>query len=128
MSDGHSGGCMCGAIRFSYTGEPRFVAECVCESYRRAHGASVVGWVGVQTGAFRLDRGEASLKWYRSSPASERGFCVECGTRLFFRSDNWAGETHMALACIDEPHALKATVLSFPEEMPHWTSVRADVS
>ena len=112
---------MCGAVAFAFTNEPRFVAECVCRSCREAHGASVVGWVGVLTDQFRLEKGEQHLRWYRSSAASERGFCNACGTRILFRSDKWPGEIHMTLANIDPPHELKSKGLSFADELPAWT-------
>ena len=114
---------MCGKVQFSFSGEPRFVADCVCDSCRRAHGASAVCWVGVETPQFKLDSGEASLNWYRSSSESERGYCSACGTRILFRSDRWLGETHMALACIATPHDLVSTGVGFREEFPDWTSL-----
>jgi len=114
---------MCGAVRFSCSGAPRFVADCVCESCRRAHGAAAVTWVGVETARFRIDAGEAQLEWYPSSAESERGFCRHCGTRMFFRSSKWAGETHMALACLDWNHGLVSSGVGFREEMPAWTAL-----
>ncbi len=120
---GYRGACMCGAIHFSFTGAPRFVADCVCASCRHAHGATAVAWVGVKAPQFQLDRGEASLSWYRSSAESERGFCTACGTRLLFRSTRWPGEMHMALACIEAPHDLKSDTVSFANEYPAWTAL-----
>ena len=122
----YGGGCLCGTVRFTFVGTPRFVAHCVCESCRRAHGATVVGWVGVNTAAFSLQAGEGVFRWYRSSEASERGFCTHCGTRLLFRSDKWPGEMHMALACVDLPHDLRANVISFREEWPDWAGFAPD--
>ena len=123
MTDEHTGSCMCGSIRFSFVGAPRFVADCVCESCRRAHGASAVGWVGTKAEQFKLDAGESDLRWYHSSGESERGFCAACGTRILFRSSKWPGEMHMALACIDPPHELTSTRVSFPDELPEWTAL-----
>lgn len=123
MTNEHTGSCMCGSIRFSFSGSPRFVADCVCESCRKAHGASAVGWVGVKAEQFKLGASESDLRWYRSSPESERGFCATCGTRLFFRSSKWSGEMHMVLACIDTPHGLVSTRVSFSEELPEWTAL-----
>jgi len=123
MSDSYNGSCMCGSVQFSFTEAPRFVKDCVCESCRKAHGASSVCWVGVKNQRFHIDSGASSLSWYQSSSSAERGFCSGCGTRLFFRSSNWPGETHMALACISEPHNLSSTGVSFEEELPSWTSM-----
>lgn len=117
----YKGSCMCRSVEFSFTGRPRFIKECVCESCRIAHGASAVGWVGVKTSQFKLDLGESLLRWYRSSAESERGFCTDCGTRILFRSSKWPNEIHMALACIFTPHDLTSTGVSYAREMPVWT-------
>ncbi|MFK8021113.1 MAG: GFA family protein [Pseudomonadales bacterium] len=114
---------MCGAVKFYFVEPPKFVKDCVCESCRRAHGASAVCWLGVDNANFRLDGDKSTLKWYQSSKESERGFCVSCGTRVFFRSNLWPGETHMALACIDSPHGFVSTGTSFRSELPAWTNL-----
>ncbi|XOV87933.1 MAG: GFA family protein [Pseudomonadota bacterium] len=126
MNVRYRGSCICGQVQFSWTGTPRFVAECVCESCRRAHGASVVGWLGGPAAQFSLDQGEPLLKWFQSSPEAERAFCTACGTRIFFRSSKWAGEIHLALACMHEPHDLIATGISFKEELPRWSFLSAN--
>ncbi len=123
MNSQYKGACMCRSVQFSFIDTPRFVADCVCESCRKAHGASAVGWVGVKTEQFNLDTGKSVLKWYQSSQESERGFCETCGTRILFRSSKWPGEIHMALACFDTPHDLVATKVSFEEELPEWTAM-----
>ncbi|WP_223786551.1 GFA family protein [Marinicella meishanensis] len=123
MTEQHRGQCMCGALQFAFNGQPKFVSECVCHSCRVAHGASVVAWVGVIDAHFELLAGASKLVWYRSSEASERGFCRDCGTRLFFRSSQWPGETHMALACVTEPHDLVCKTIAFKEEKPDWSMV-----
>lgn len=126
MSAEYHGGCMCGAIKFTWSGAPRFVKDCICESCRRAHGAAAVTWMGGPSTQFTFDRGETSLKWYRSSEESERGFCVECGTRLLFRSIRWEDEIHVALACVED-HDLASTGISFENELPSWTFMRPKV-
>lgn len=123
MSQEYSGTCMCESLQFSFVGAPRFVADCVCESCRRAHGAAAVGWVGVKAEQFRIDRGQEFLQWYRSSAESERGFCTRCGTRILFRSHKWPGEIHMAIACMTGPHDLKSTGVAFKSEFPAWSAL-----
>ncbi len=123
MGSQYKGSCMCRSVQFSFTDTPGFVADCVCESCRKAHGASAIGWVGVKTEQFNLDTGKSVLKWYQSSQESERGFCEQCGTRILFRSSKWPGEIHMALARFDTPHDLVATKVSFEEELPEWTAM-----
>jgi hypothetical protein len=70
---------------------------------RRAHGAGYVTWVGFSSGQFKLISGDHHLLWYESSPGARRGFCSTCGSTMLFESSRWAGETHVALGCIDGP-------------------------
>jgi hypothetical protein len=123
MAKEYKGSCMCRTVQFSFSGAPRFVGDCVCDSCRRAHGASAVCWVGVTTPQFKFDCGEAFLSWYQSSVESERGFCTACGTRILFRSSKWPGEIHMAVACMTTPHDLVATGVGFKEEFPAWSAM-----
>ena len=96
------GGCLCGAVRFEAGLPSKWCAHCHCSMCRRAHGAGYVTWVGFDGNQFRLLQGDDRLAWYASSPGARRGFCRDCGSTMLFESERWAGETHVALACIDE--------------------------
>ena len=115
---------MCGAIAFTWHGKPRFVGDCVCESCRRAHGASAVAWFGGPAEQFSIDQGESELHWYQSSVESERGFCQSCGTRFLFRSSKWPNEIHVAVANLHAPHDLVSGGVAFKDELPDWTAMK----
>ena len=68
---------------------------------RKAHGAGYVTWVGFEQDQVEFKQEHVSLDWYESSPGAQRGFCRQCGSSLFFRSEKWAGELHVALGSID---------------------------
>lgn len=97
------GGCLCGAVRFELELPSKWCAHCHCSMCRRAHGAGYVTWAGFASDHFRLMRGDQPLKWYESSPGARRGFCSSCGSTMLFESARWAGETHVALGCVDGP-------------------------
>ena len=78
MTTGH---CLCGTVKCSYEGEPKWTLNCHCESCRRATGAPAVPWGTFALGSVRLTRGE--LAEYRSSAAVTRGFCARCGSPQF---------------------------------------------
>lgn len=90
----YDGACLCGEVRFEYQPPSLWCAHCHCSLCQRAHGAPVVTWVGVPQDKFTLITGD-SLRWYRSSADSERGFCANCGSTLLFRSERWPGEVHI---------------------------------
>ncbi len=98
-----SGACLCGAVRFTATLPSLWCAHCHCTQCQRFHGAPLVTWVGFAAAGFRLVAGEHSLRWYRSSAPAQRGFCGDCGSSIFFQSERWPGEMHVALGNLLEP-------------------------
>jgi hypothetical protein len=46
------GGCLCGAVRYRITGEPRSSSTCFCRSCRLASGATPVAWLVVGLGQY----------------------------------------------------------------------------
>lgn len=50
---------------------------------------------------------DEGLRWYRSSPAAERGFCKHCGSNLFWRPDQGAHISIMS-GTLDVPTGLTA--------------------
>ena len=52
------GGCLCGAVRFTATGEPVGVYWCHCQSCRRHTGAPVSVFVAFEPRAYTVTKGE----------------------------------------------------------------------
>jgi hypothetical protein len=81
----HTGGCLCGAVRYEVTGSLRPVVLCHCTQCRRSTGHFMAA-TAARHRDFRL--GSATeLRWYVSSDSARRGFCGRCGSTLF-----WQGE------------------------------------
>jgi hypothetical protein len=113
------GACLCGAIQFELDPPSRFLAHCHCTMCRRAHGAAMVTWLGVLKPQFRLTRGESDLARYGSSAEATRSFCRVCGTSLFFESTRWAGEVHIAAACLtDAPDRAISAHVYYSDRLP----------
>lgn len=98
-----TGSCLCGAVRFEVTLPTKWCAHCHCSLCRRAHGAAFVTWFGVERENFSFLEGESTLEWHRSTEEARRGFCSKCGSTMFFESERWPGEVHIALVHMDEP-------------------------
>ena len=98
----------------------RFVAHCHCESCRRAHGAAFVTWAAFRRRRCGSREGADDLATHESSPQTFRRFCRRCGTKLFFESAKWPGETHVVLAAFDEPVDRAPSGHAFYEEHVSW--------
>ena len=79
----HTGGCLCGGVRYEVDGPLRDVIACHCSQCRRTSGHFVAA---TRTASDRLKLlTEETLTWFRSSAGAERGFCRRCGGNLFWR-------------------------------------------
>ena len=95
-----TGGCYCGAIRYSVTGTPFNATNCHCSICRRTTGAAFVTWFSVRTNEFHILHGQPEQ--FRSSAQGVRSFCGRCGTQLTFRFSD-GNEIDVSSCSLDEP-------------------------
>jgi hypothetical protein len=69
-----TGGCLCGAVRYSVRGDPVHVGRCHCADCRKESGSAFTVYGQWPVGALELT-GEVTA--YQG-----RGFCARCGSRL----------------------------------------------
>jgi len=100
-----TGRCLCGAVRYAVGGPLRDVSYCHCSQCRRTSGHFVAA-SACDASHLRLLE-DAGLRWYRSSPLAERGFCKHCGASLFWRPAHGRHISIMA-GTLDVPTNLKA--------------------
>ena len=114
-----SGGCFCGAVRYTLSGEPAFVALCHCRDCRRSAGAPMVAWAMFPDASLTVTRGRP--KTINSSGTAMRSFCADCGTGLFYRNAAVvAGMVDVQTATLDDPEALPPTLQSQLAERLDW--------
>jgi hypothetical protein len=77
-----SGGCLCGAVRFTATRANRDVGVCHCSMCRQWTAGPFM--VVDCTDTLKVED-DTNLGVYRSSEWAERCFCKKCGTPLFYR-------------------------------------------
>lgn len=117
------GSCFCGAVRFSATLPSKWCAHCHCSMCRKTHGAGYVTWVGFEADQVRMTDGEDILTWFDSSENAQRGFCSTCGSSMFFRSERWQGELHIALGCMDEAVDRQPQANAFFDKHVDWMPI-----
>ena len=79
----HSGGCLCGGVRYRVRGELRGVIACHCSQCRRTSG-HFAAMTSAPSANIELTNSER-LVWYKSSDTAERGFCGACGGNVFWK-------------------------------------------
>ena len=119
-----TGGCLCGGVRFSYTGELGgslgLVTVCHCSQCRRAHGFAA-GVAPASAAGFIVTQGQDLIREYESSPGKLRGFCGTCGAPLYSRRTANPEAIRLRLGTLDNPPGdLKVEAHIFATDVPAW--------
>jgi hypothetical protein len=86
-----------------------------------------VTWAGFSSNQVNIDDEHASLHWYESSKGAMRGFCSRCGSPMFFKSDRWPDELHIARALFAEPLDRNPAAHVFFETHVPWLTINDDL-
>ncbi|HEY8073575.1 MAG TPA: GFA family protein [Labilithrix sp.] len=78
----HRGRCLCGAVAIAVEGELPAPDACHCSQCRRFSGHVFVS-TDVPRARVAIS-GAENVKWFQSSAKVRRGFCLTCGSSLFW--------------------------------------------
>lgn len=100
-----TGGCLCGAKRFTVEirGDEHAYL-CHCRMCQKASGNVSLAMVGVKQANVGWKN---EPDWFRSSPIAERPFCATCGTSLGFRFLEGSDNMDLTVAAFDDPSMFK---------------------
>ncbi len=113
-----TGGCLCGAVRFSVDGPPKWTSYCHCASCRRHTGAPVAAYAGFEASQVRFTKG--TLTRFTSSEGVHRGFCSTCGSTLTYEGARWPTEIHLHVGAFDDPGPYAPKGHAFADEQLPW--------
>ncbi len=103
----HKGSCLCGKVKITVKGSLSSADACHCKQCQKW-----TGFYGVSTETelecLTID-GTEFVKWFESSEKARRGFCISCGTHLFFdpldkQKHSWTG---IYMGVFDSPTNVK---------------------
>jgi hypothetical protein len=102
-----TGGCLCGAVRYTARPERREGYYCHCRMCQLAFGNTRAAFLNLPKARVAWTRGAPTL--FASSAIAQRGFCHRCGTPLTFEyldSDNM----DLSIGSLDDPAAIRPTL------------------
>lgn len=115
-----SGGCHCGAVRFSVElTQPAEVIDCNCSICAKTGYLHLI----VEAANFTLEEGDAALSSYRfNTGAAEHLFCKVCGIKSFYRPRSHPGSWSVNWRCLDPGHDIEPAVRPFDGQ--DWEAAR----
>lgn len=126
--DEYVGGCLCGAIRYRFSGPIRFVSQCACKDCQKATGTGHTTIIGIMRGQLAL---EGTPKVFTTSGDSggdvTRHFCGTCGGRLY-TSGTLPGEMIMIQAgSLDDPNRVNPESVIYVKDAVRWDRFDPDL-
>lgn len=117
----YSGGCACGAIRYTGEREPIAMLNCHCVDCQRSSGAPFASGIVVMSDDLRVS---GTPKAYAvragSGGLATRSFCAECGTPLFTSSEAHPHITSIRFPSLDDASDFKPMLDIYTASAPQW--------
>lgn len=118
------GSCLCGAVIYSAAGPVESASHCYCTMCQKQHGAGAGTYANVPSAGLTIEQGEAFITEYASSSHGRRAFCRQCGSTLFWRSEESPERIAVTLGTLDAPYTGPVERELYVDTKPSWLPVR----
>lgn len=122
-----SGGCLCGAIRYSSETDPAFTAVCHCRNCQKQTGTGSSVIVGLPADSLSIS---GPIKTFRdigdSGKAVYRRFCPSCGSPIVTDVEAMPTLTFLKAGTLDDPRWLKPAMEIYCDSAQPWVPHLAD--
>lgn len=121
---GFSGGCLCGAVRYTSAAEPMLTGHCQCIDCRKSSGSGHCTHVVVPAAGFAVT-GAVSV-YERPADSGNlvgRAFCPVCGSALYSRNDAMPELAFVRASSLDDPDIAVPQMLVYASRGPKWDHV-----
>lgn len=123
-----TGGCLCGAVRYSAEAEPAFVGICHCRNCQKATGSAFAVVAGLPEAALSVS---GEVKTFRdtgdSGKALFRRFCPDCGSTLFDAAEAMPGVVMVLTGTMDDPSWVKPAVQIYCDSAQPWVELEGEM-
>ena len=119
-----TGGCLCGAVRYTCESDPLLCVTCHCKNCQRQAGSALSVIIGVPEGAVQF---EGELTTYNDTGDSgatvRRQFCGTCGSPVFTRVDTPPGMMFIKAGTLDDTSILKPAFHCYTKSKQDWVDL-----
>lgn len=128
MKEITKGQCLCQAVTYEISSQPKEIARCFCKTCQIKSGSDQLICVAYKKSAVAFD---GPVKWYAdvgdSKLAKEHGFCSECGTTLFGTSEYWPDLIVVYAGSLLDNSQLAPQANIWVQQAPPWSHIDNDI-
>jgi len=123
-----TGGCLCGAVRFTATADPLMTFVCHCRDCQKFTGSAFGALVVFPKESVTVT---GPMKTFSSPGGSGkpilRHFCPECGSSIAEEAAGAPGRIVLNIGTFDEPKSVAPARETFCDDALPWIHVTGDV-
>ena len=122
------GGCLCGAVRYSASGDPAFVGVCHCTDCQKFTGAPFGAILGVPKPALSV-QGEMTsyAKTGDTGKTITRRFCPKCGSSLMDEADALPNIVMIGVGTLDDASWVKPGMQIYCDSAQSWVQLGGEM-
>jgi hypothetical protein len=121
MAKSFTGGCACGAVRYECFADPVYTFNCHCRDCQLSSGGGFASVIGVPSDAVKIN---GEVKYFDVTGGSgnpmSRGFCPNCGSRLFGRTAAAASMIGIMAGSLDHPDWYRPAMDIYTSRAQPW--------
>jgi hypothetical protein len=121
MAENITGGCLCGAVRYTVTGDFIFSGKCYCDDCRKTSAAGHGAVFAVPEPAVTITGKvtEYSKAGGSGQPITRR-FCPVCGSKISAAAAVMPGVMMITASTLDDPEKFVSQMSIYTSRAPSW--------
>lgn len=121
-----SGGCGCGAVRFSINAPLVASAYCHCTRCQRRTGTATQASARLEPGSLEIESGAEQLRAWSPPDGLDKVFCGRCGSALLAREPDGGEPVIVRLGAIDGDPGIRPSAHQFVAYAASWEAILDD--
>ena len=131
MKESHTGGCVCGAVRYRVIGKPAFVAVCHCKICQRRLASAFAILAAFDEKNVEIIKGDLAECEHRSDESGrwlKMNFCPKCGTTVYHTAEVRPGMKTIAAGTFDEQGWFEVDRHIWAQSKLTWVTIPEDTA
>ena len=123
-----AGGCLCGKVRYSATGDPVFVGVCHCTDCQKFTGSAFAIVVALPKSALAIQGPVSTFdKTGDTGKATHRSFCPQCGSSVFDSADVMPDVVMIEAGTLDDSSWVKPAMQIYCDSAQPWVHLQGEM-